>query len=238
MKKQEQREEKRNRQITKHKEQPTTASKGLLATFFALWSRPFIVVALLISIIVIALPIATFFYMKNVSTFMEQKGAYLERIQNLNELVTAEAYTKVIINQQDNEIFGQSIGVNVPGTKRQLLIVIPGSVRAGVDLSGLTQGDVQVNEALKTAKLTIPRAQFFGGAELFFEDVEVYSYEGLFRGEANIAEAYELAEEAKTLIVEEATAEGVLTTAEKNAERALTEMFSFSGYAVDINYKE
>ena len=66
------------------------------------------------------------------------QGAFLEQIQDLNELATAEAYTKVIIEQQDNAVFGQSIGLNVPGTKRQLLVVIPGSVKAGVELSGLT----------------------------------------------------------------------------------------------------
>ena len=53
----------------------------------------------------------------------------------------------------------------------------------------------------KTAKLTLPPAKFLGGAEIFFDQVEVYSYEGLFREKANIEEAYELAAEAKKLII-------------------------------------
>ena len=52
------------------------------------------------------------------STFTEEKGVFLEQIQDLNELATAEAFTKVIVERQDNTLFGQSIGLDVPGTKR------------------------------------------------------------------------------------------------------------------------
>ena len=174
---------------------------------------------LISSCLCIALPLGAFYFLTQGSTFTEEKGAFLEQIQELNELATAEAYTKVIIERQDNAVFGQSIGLNLPGTKRQLLVVVPGSVKAGVDLSGLTEKDVIVDEENKTAKLTLPPAKFLGGAELFFDQVEVYSYEGLFRGEANIEEAYELAEEAKNLILEETAGQGVLATAESNAEK-------------------
>ena len=102
------------------------------------------------------------FILKQGSTFTEQKGAFLEQIQELNELATAEAYTKVIIERQDNTLFGQSIGFNLPGTKRQLLVVIPGSVKAGVDISGVTEKDVVIDEENKTAKLTLPPATFLG----------------------------------------------------------------------------
>lgn len=206
--------------------------------FLSLWKKSFLIIASLILILVIALPIATFYFIKNASTFTEDKSAVMERIQNLNELATAEAYTKVIIERQDNTVFGQSIGVNLPGTKRQLLVVIPGSVKAGVDLSQLTEKDVTINHDDKTATLTLPHAEFLSGAELFFDEVEVFSYEGLFRVKANIEEAYELAEEAKTLIMKETAEQGVLKTAEENAEKTLVEMFSFAGYDVMIQFEE
>lgn len=206
--------------------------------FFSVWKKSFIAIALLILLLIVFLPFATFFILKQGSTFTEQKGAFLEQIQDLNELATAEAYTKVIIERQDNTLFGQSIGLNLPGTKRQLLVVIPGSVKAGVDMSGLTEKDVVVDEKKKTAKLTLPPATFLGGAEIYFDKVEVYSYEGVFREKANIEEAYELAAEAKVLILEEATGQGVLLTAQQNAEKTLKEMFSFAGYDVTIEFKE
>ena len=205
---------------------------------FSVWRKPFLVIALLILLVIVALPFATFFVLKQGSTFTEQKGAFLEQIQDLNELATAEAYTKVIIERQDNTLFGQSIGLNLPGTKRQLLVVIPGSVKAGVDMSKLTEKDVVVDEANKTAKLALPAATFLGGAEIYFDQVEVYSYEGIFREKANIEEAYELAEEAKKLILEETAGQGVLQMAQQNAEKTLREMFSFAGYDVTIEFKE
>lgn len=216
---------------------PESAIRGAGKIFLSLWRRPFIVLALLIVVIVGVLPFTAYYFLSG-STFTESKGAYLERIQDLNELATAEAYTKVIIERQDNEIFGKSIGLNLPGTKRQLLVVIPGSVKAGVELSELAEKDVIVDEEKKTMKLTLPPATFIGGAEILFDEVEVYSYEGLFREKANIKEAYELAEEAKQLILTETSGQGLLQTAEKNAQKTLQEMFSFAGYDVSVQFKE
>lgn len=204
----------------------------------SLWRKPFIIIATIVLLLMIALPIATFYFIKNASTFTEEKTAVIERIQNLNELATAEAYTKVIIERQDNTIFGQSIGVNLPGTKRQLLVIIPGSVKAGVELSHLTEKDITMDHEERTAKITLPHAKFLGGAELYFDEVEIFSYEGLFRVKANIEEAYELAEEAKSLILTETAEQGVLRTAEENAKKTLTEMFSFAGYDVTVQFEE
>lgn len=206
--------------------------------FLSMWKRSFLIIAALILIVVIALPVATFYFIKNGSTFTEEKGAFLEKVQNLNELATAEAYTRVIIERQDNAVFGQSIGVNLPGTKRQLLVVIPGSVKAGVDLSQLSDKDVVIDDKKKTATVTLPPAKFLGGAEIYFDEVEIFSYEGLFREKTKIEEGYELAEEAKRLILEETAGQGVLDMAERNAEKTLKEMFSFAGYDVTIQFKE
>jgi Protein of unknown function (DUF4230) len=206
--------------------------------FLSLWKKSFLIVALLILLLLIALPFAAFYMLKQGSTFTEDKGVFLEQILDLKELATAEAYTKVIIERQDNTLFGQSIGLDLPGTKRQLLVVIPGSVKAGVNLSGLTEKDVVVDEENKTAKLTLPPATFLGGAEIYFDKVEVYSYEGVFREKANIEEAYALAAEAKELILEETAGQGVLTMAQQNAEKTLREMFSFAGYEVTIEFEE
>ena len=205
---------------------------------FSLWRKSFIAIIALVVLLVVSIPFATIYFLKQGSTFTEDKGAFLEHIQELNELATAEAYTKVVIERQDNTLFGQSIGLNVPGTKRQLLVVIPGSVKAGVDLSAITAGDINVNESAKTVNLQLPAATFLGGAEIFFDKVEVYSFEGVFREKANIEEAYELAAEAKTMILEETAGQGVLLTAQQNAEKTLREMFSFAGYDVTIEFKE
>ncbi|MDV6379431.1 DUF4230 domain-containing protein [Sporosarcina sp. GW1-11] len=214
---------------------------GVLNLALALWSswrKTYIVLILLLVAALIILSIIGFNLMKLGSTFAEQKGAFFERVQALQELTTAEAYTKVLVERTDNELFGQSIGVNFPGTKRNVLVVIPGSIKAGIDLGNLTEEDLEIDESGKNIRLILPHAEFFGGAELYFDQVEVYSVKGLFRGKADIKEGYELANEAKTLIIEEALEQGVLQSAEVNAEKTLKDMFSFAGYTLEIEFKE
>lgn len=188
-------------------------------------------------LVLVALPLGTFWMLKG-STFTEEKGAFLERIQDLNELSTAEAYSKVIIERQDNKVFGQDIGLDLPGTKRQLLVVIPGAVKAGIDFSEVAAEDIDVDDEAKTATLRLPKADFLGGPELFFDQVEVYSYEGVFRDKADISEAYELADEAKKMILEEVEGQGILEKAEENGARSVKEMFQLVGYDVTVEFKD
>lgn len=205
--------------------------------FVSIWRRKFLWIASLLLFLILIIPFATLWMIKG-STFTENKGAFLEQIQSLNELSTAEAYTKVIIERQDNALFGQEIGLNLPGTKRQLLVVIPGSVRAGIDFSKVEASDMIINEEAKKATLTLPKAEFLGGPEILFDQVEVFSYEGVFREKANIKEAYELAKEAEKLMMEETVAQGVLKMAEENAAQSVADMFSLVEYDVTVEFEE
>ncbi|WP_075618432.1 DUF4230 domain-containing protein [Paenisporosarcina indica] len=203
----------------------------------SIWKRKFLWLFAGLLILIIAIPSIAFWMIKG-STFTENNGAFLERIQSLNELVTAEAFTKVIVNRQDNTLFGQEIGMDLPGTKRQLLVVIPGSIKAGIDFSKVEEEDITLNEDSRTATLTLPKAEFLGGPEIFFDQVEIYSYEGLFRQKADIKEAYKLAAEAEKLMIEETSGQGVLELAEENAARSVSEMFSLVEYEVTVEFEE
>ncbi|WP_397536991.1 DUF4230 domain-containing protein [Rummeliibacillus pycnus] len=193
--------------------------------------------AIIIILAVLILPFVTWKLLQG-NSFAEQKGSLVERIQNLNELTTAEAYTKVMIERENNELFGKEIGVDIPGTKRELLVVIPGGVKAGVDFSGVTEKNIDINEKHKTATITLPAAKILGQPEINFNKVQVFSSEGLFRSKPDIKEAYSLAADAKKQMIEEATTQGVLKTAEKNAENSVANMFSLVGYDVTVKFKE
>ncbi|MFC4354070.1 DUF4230 domain-containing protein [Chryseomicrobium palamuruense] len=191
--------------------------------------------------IVLILAIVTPIYFWNFlggSTFTEEKSAIVERLNNLEELATAESVTKVIIEREDNELFGQEIGVNLPGTLRKVLVVVPGQVRAGIDFAGITENDIELDEETKTATLTIPKPQILGDPTIIFDQVEIHSFEGLLRGQPDISEAYELAEEAQALMIKESEQQGLLTLAEANAGKTLNEMFQLVGYDVTIEFKE
>lgn len=193
--------------------------------------------AIVIILAVLILPFATWKLIQG-NSFSEQKSSFVERIQNLNELTTAEAYTKVMIERANNELFGKEIGMDLPGTKRQVLVVIPGGVKAGVDFSNVTDKNIEINEKKKIATITLPTAKILGEPEIDFDKVQVFSSEGLFRSKPDISEAYDLAADAKKQMIEEATTQGVLKTAEKNAKKSVAEMFSLVGYHVTVKFKE
>lgn len=205
--------------------------------FFGLKAKVLLVIGIILFLLIAALPFVAYWAIQG-STFTESKGSFVERVQALNELSTAEAYTKVIIERQDNQLFGKEIGINLPGTKRQLLVVVPGAVRAGIDFSQVTESDIKVDEENKMATLTLPMPQFLGGPEIFFDQVEVFSYEGLFREKADITEAYELAETAKEMMIEETRGQGILQLAEENAAKSVKEMFQLVDYDVQVEFKE
>lgn len=222
------------------KDKENTKESGFWKTtklMMGVWRNSFLVLIVVLLLLLVALPLGTFWMIKG-STATESKGAFLERIQELNELSTAEAFSKVIIEKEDNKIFGQEIGLDLPGTKSQLLVVIPGSVKAGIDFSKVEASDIKLDEGAKTATLTLPQAEFLGGPELFMDQVEVYSYEGLFRGNPDISEAYELAEEAKQLMLEETEGQGVLEVAEDNAVQSVQDMFQLVDYDVTVEFKD
>lgn len=200
-------------------------------------SKSFLLIGLLVLLLLAALPFAAFWAIKG-STFTESKGAFVEQVQALNELSTAHAYTKVIIDREDNAVFGKEIGLDLPGTKRKLLVIMPGSVKAGVDFSQVTESDIKVNEEKKTATLILPKPEFLGEPEILFDQVKVFSSEGLFRGKADIDEGYEIAETAKQMMIEEAMGQGILQLAEENAAKSVKGMFQLVDYDVEVEFKE
>lgn len=208
-----------------------------MKVMMGVFRNSFLVLIVIGLLLLVALPLGTWWMISQGSTATESKSAFLERMQDLNELSTAEAYSKVIIKQEDNQIFGKDIGLDIPGTKRELLVVIPGSVRAGIDFSQITESDIEVDEEAKTATLTLPNADFLGGPELFMDKVEIYSNEGLLSGGRDFPEAYELAEEAKQMMLEETRGQGVLELAEKNAARSVEEMFQLVDYDVTVEFE-
>lgn len=217
-----------------------TKESGFWKTFkvmMGVFRNSFLVLTVVLLLLLVALPLGTFWMIKG-STATESKGVFLEQIRDLNQLTTAEAYSKVVIKREDNKVFGQEIGLDLPGTKRQLLVVIPGSVKAGIDLSKVTEEDIELDEGAQTATLTLPKADFLGGPELFMDQVEVYSYEGLLRGDADISEAFDLAEEAQETMLKEMEGQGLLEQAEENGARSVQQMFNLVDYDVKIEFKE
>lgn len=191
-----------------------------------------------ITVIIAVLIIGAIIIFNMKDTKHQTTGTVVEKINDLNELTTAEAYTKVIIERENNKIFGQEIDLDIPGTKQKILVIIPGTVRSGIDLSQVTSKDVMINEDEKIINLTLPTPTIQGKPALNLEKVKIFSSEGLFRDEATIKEGFSLAEEAQKLMEKEAIEEGLLEKAKMNAEKSIAELFNLVDYKVNFGFKE
>lgn len=162
---------------------------------------------------------------------------YVEHVQELSTLATAEAHVKVVIEQEDNKLFEKDISLNIPGTKREILLVVPATVIAGVDLKEITEEDMRIDDDVKKIEISLPHSTFIQEPAIQMEQVKAFSDEGLLRGEVEWKEGFDLVAEAQKQIKEEAHEIGLLQTAEKNAEKVLKEFFGNMGYSVTVTFR-
>lgn len=203
---------------------------------FSVWKSKFLIMLLIAVLVISGLTIGMYSWLAG-STFQEEQGSFVEQIKDMNSLATAQAFTKAVIEQEDNKIFGKEISADVPGTKRKLLLVVPGTVLAGVDLKKVSENDILVDEEGKEMTIELPRAEILQSPSLDTENIKTFSVEGIFRSDVDWEEGFGLAQAAKELIQQEAIDQGLLQTAEKNAEKSLKEFFGQLGYKVTIEYK-
>ncbi|WP_252183310.1 DUF4230 domain-containing protein [Rossellomorea vietnamensis] len=203
---------------------------------FSVWKSKFLIMLLIAVIVIAGLSIGMYSWFSG-SSFQEEQGSFVEQIKDMNSLATAQAFTKAVIEQEDNKIFGKEISADVPGTKRKLLLVVPGTVLAGVDLKKVSENDILVDEEGKEMTIELPRAEILQSPSLDTENIKTFSVEGIFRSDVDWEEGFGLAHAAKELIQQEAIDQGLLQTAEKNAEKSLEEFFGQLGYKVTIEYK-
>lgn len=207
-------------------------SGALFKLIFKFWGIKIFLIALFLIIIASG---STWLFFG--STFKKESITFVEQVQELATLATAEARVKVIIEQEDNKLFGKDISVDFPGTKRELLLVVPATVIAGVDLKRVTSDDIKVNEDEKKLEIILPRAMLIQEPTIQMDHVQTFSDEGLFRGEVNWEEGFDLAAVAQQEIKEEALEFGLLESAEKSAEKVLKGFFGNLGYDVNIIFK-
>lgn len=169
------------------------------------------------------------------STGKAESTVFIEQVHGLATLATAEAHVKVILEQEDNELFGEKINFNIPGTKRELLLIVPATVIAGVDLQDIDQANMKVDEENKVVEIVLPKAEFVQQPSVKMDEVRTFSDEGLLRGKVNWDQGFDLAALAQEKIKQEAIDAGILQKAEENAETVLKEFFGHLGYKVIIH---
>ncbi|MGR3766200.1 DUF4230 domain-containing protein [Rossellomorea sp. NS-SX7] len=219
-----------------HRSRSNRKSWKLMTTALSFWKNRILLVLLLIVLVAGGTAIGMYSWLAG-STFTEEKGSFVERIQDMSSLATAQGFVKAVIEQEDNQLFGKEISADLPGTKRKLLMVVPGSVLAGVDLQQIDKNDIVVDEEKREIQLILPHAEILQDPSIDTEQIKTFSVEGIFRSDVDWKEGFALAEVAKDLISQEAIEQGLLQAAEKNAEKSLTGFFEQLGYKVSITYE-
>ncbi|ATP42285.1 hypothetical protein CSE16_20965 [Solibacillus sp. R5-41] len=207
-------------------------SGALFKLIFKLWG----VKIFLFTLLLIAIISGVVWFLSG-STLKKESTTFVEQVQDLATLATAEAHIKVIIEEEDNKLFGNDISVNLPGTKREILLIVPATVIAGVDLKGITSDDIKINDKEKELGIVLPRATLIQDPTIQMDSVKTFSDEGLFRGEVQWKEGFDLAAEAQEKVKDEAIEIGLLESAEKSAEKVLKGFFSNLGYTVKITFR-
>jgi hypothetical protein len=176
-------------------------SRSLAKLMFKLWGLKIFVFIL---VLILGVSGAYWYFADNL--LKKETTTFVEQVQELSTLATAEAHIKVIIEEEDNRLFGKEISMDLPGTKRELLVVVPATIIAGVNLSNITSNDITVDEKSKKLEIVLPHAEFIQVPAIEMDKVQTFSDEG-----------FNLAGEAQEEIKAEAQDIGLLQTAEKSS---------------------
>lgn len=186
-------------------------------------------------LIVLLGSMATWFFVGNASK--EESTVTVDQVREIATLATAEAHLTTTIEEENNELLGIELPFNLAGTKQKILLVVPGTVIAGVDLKGITSEDIDVNEETKQLAIVLPKASFLQEPAIDMSDVAHVSDEGVFRGEVTFDEGTVLMKKAQQNLKDKAVEIDLLTIAEQNAEKFLTGFFENLGYEVSVTFK-
>jgi hypothetical protein len=211
-----------------HNSRTLSPPKGIFKSF--LKARVLKIILAILAILVITSVVIRLFAG---SSSKQESVMFVEHVQELATLATAEAHMKAVIHEKDIKNF---LNINLPGTKRELLLVVPATVIAGVDLKGVTSEDMDINEETKVIDITLPHAKLIQDPSLQMDKIQAVDNGGLFRADIKMDEGFEKAAKAQEQIRQEAISVGLLDTAEKNAEKVLKEFFKNIGYTVNVTF--
>lgn len=158
----------------------------------------------------------------------EQKKEILS-LKEMSDLATAEYTITKVVKANDNRTW-YKVG------DRKILLSCTGSIKAGVDLSALTEDAITIND--KDITLFIPPAKVIS-LNIPPEKIKMeFQQVGFWRDKFSFTEQNELLTQAEMQIRSVADSIGVLKVAENNAKVFITGFLTRLGYKnVAINFR-
>ncbi len=175
--------------------------------------------------------IGSLFKPQPVEAKIENSALILQRIQNIQQLATTVQKMEKIVPTSAARKLG-----DIPVATTRLLYIARGEIRAGVDLSELTNKNVKVSN--DSIEINLPPAKILD-SKIDVNHSRVYDYDrGFLNLGPDVAPQLQTLAQRKTLteIVNTACSEGILNTANNRAKETITQLLTSTGYQqVNVN---
>ena len=152
----------------------------------------------------------------------------VKRIQNLQELTTTVQTMEKIVPASAERKLG-----DIPVATTRLLYIARGEIRAGVDLSELSDRDIKIDEQNNSIEVNLPPATILD-SKIDVNNSRVYDYDrGFLNLGPDVAPQLQTLAQRNTLaeIISTACEGGILNTANIRAKESIYQLLSSIGYA-------
>lgn len=166
---------------------------------------------------------------------IESTANVVSEIRKIAELTTASFFEEIVIHDQKpsesiggkviNEVTGVFKGKDAKATIQDNIVIIAhGTVRAGVDLSTLSDTDVVVKND-SCIVIQIPQSKILE-TDINPSDLDIYIEDGKW----SHLQVTRVEQKARKQIEADALNDGILTKADKSAHKKITELIKALGY--------
>ena len=186
---------------------------------------------LLILIVILATISVTFFV---TNKFHEQElysaSGVLEQVKDISELNTVEMYFNEIIDFKNAKLFNN---FQIPFTEKSFIFTVKSKVKAGVDLSGIDEGDITISG--KSLLIQLPNPTITSKEILSYK---VYDEKNGLFNEVTTEDTLKALELFEKDMEEQALSSGIIEKSKENTEHIIRNLFLSYGFeSIELEWK-
>ena len=187
---------------------------------------------MLLMLIVILATISVTFFVTN--KFHEQElysaSGVLEQVKDISELNTVEMYFNEIIDFKNAKLFNN---FQIPFTEKSFIFTVKSKVKAGVDLSGIEEGDIAISG--KSLLIQLPNPTITSKEILSYK---VYDEKNGLFNEVTTEDTLKALELFEKDMEEQALSSGIIEKSKENTEHIIRNLFLSYGFeSIEIEWK-
>ena len=187
---------------------------------------------MLLMLIVILATISVTFFVTN--KFHEQElysaSGVLEQVKDISELNTVEMYFNEIIDFKNAKLFNN---FQIPFTEKSFIFTVKSKVKAGVDLSGIDEGDIAISG--KSLLIQLPNPTITSKEILSYK---VYDEKNGLFNEVTTEDTLKALELFEKDMEEQALGSGIIEKSKENTEHIIRNLFLSYGFeSIEIEWK-